>query len=110
MPAAQVFRRGQIGTPLYCYCYAWRWKRVRSVFGTSVAAVPVADGILQRAVSVPEKNHTSRPLHRILRRILMRTWNANLASAGRWFAKKRFAKTSATVSYTHLTLPTNREV
>src|SRR5450759_3861678 len=98
MPAAQVFRRGQIGTPLYCYCYAWRWKRVRSVFGTSVAAVPVADGILQRAVSVPEKNHTSRPLNRILRRILMRTWNANLASAGRWFAKKRFAKTSATIA------------
>jgi K(+)-stimulated pyrophosphate-energized sodium pump len=26
----------------------------------------------------------------------MRTWNANLASVGRWFAKKRFAKTSAT--------------
>jgi K(+)-stimulated pyrophosphate-energized sodium pump len=28
----------------------------------------------------------------------MRTWNANLASAGRWFAKKRSAKTSATLA------------
>src|SRR5450631_690614 len=26
----------------------------------------------------------------------MRTWNASLASVGRWFAKRRFAKTSAT--------------
>jgi K(+)-stimulated pyrophosphate-energized sodium pump len=28
----------------------------------------------------------------------MRTWNANLASVARWFAKKRFAKTSATLA------------
>src|ERR1039458_3430699 len=63
MPTAQVFRRGQIGTPLYYY--AWRWKRVRSVFGTLVAAVPVTDGILQRAVNLPEQNHTSRPLNTI---------------------------------------------
>src|ERR1019366_2851976 len=28
----------------------------------------------------------------------MRTWNANLASVGRWFAEKRFAKTSATLA------------
>jgi hypothetical protein len=40
-------------------CYALRWKRVRSVFGTPVAAVFAADGILQRAVNVPEQNHTS---------------------------------------------------
>ncbi|MBZ5615558.1 MAG: hypothetical protein LAO23_16235 [Acidobacteriia bacterium] len=56
MLTALVFRRGQIGTPLYCY--AWRWKRVRSVFGTSLAEL-VADGIPQRAVDAPEKNHTS---------------------------------------------------
>jgi K(+)-stimulated pyrophosphate-energized sodium pump len=28
----------------------------------------------------------------------MRTWNANLASVGRWFARRRFAKTSATLA------------
>jgi len=28
----------------------------------------------------------------------MRTWNAKIASVGRWFAKKRFAKTSATLA------------
>jgi len=28
----------------------------------------------------------------------MRTWNAKIASVGRWFAKKRFAKTSATIA------------
>jgi K(+)-stimulated pyrophosphate-energized sodium pump len=28
----------------------------------------------------------------------MRTWNANLASVGRWFVKRRFAKTSVTLA------------
>ena len=50
------FRRGQIGTPIYCY--ALRWKRVRSVLGTPVADVPEADGIVQRAVNAPEQMHT----------------------------------------------------
>src|SRR5208283_230938 len=35
---------------------------------------------------------------RILRRILMRTWNVNLASVGRRFAKRSFAKISATLA------------
>src|ERR1700682_748549 len=50
----QVFRRGQIGTPLY-----FDMPCGGSVFGTPVAARFAADGILQRAVNVPEQNHTS---------------------------------------------------
>src|SRR4030088_2383078 len=79
-----------------------------SVFGacSDLRWVPAADGILQRVVNVAEQIIRCNP--RILRRILMRTWNASLASVGRRFAenlfakrrlaKKRFAKTSATLA------------
>src|ERR1700680_1450267 len=43
-----------------------------------------------------KKNTRRDPL--ILRRILMRTWNANLASVGRCFVKRRFAKTSVALA------------
>jgi hypothetical protein len=46
---------------LFILILIWRWKRVRSVLGNPVAAVSLADGILQRAVNVPEQNHTLQP-------------------------------------------------
>jgi K(+)-stimulated pyrophosphate-energized sodium pump len=79
-------------------CFAWRWKRVRSVLGTSVSAVPAAHGILPRAANGPEQI-TRTTLNRIFRRILMRTWNVNLASAGRYFTKT-FAKLATLILLT----------
>src|SRR5580700_6383861 len=42
--------------------------------------------------------HTSSPRIRFFRRILMRTWKANLASVGQRFARTRLGIISATVA------------